>query len=415
MPNRAQLLVVAYDLPPYLQPQAIQIGRLLDRLADAYRLFAVTADDTGSRKDPTLYAGLDRKFAAQIRLPYSATFLPLLLRKIFFPPFRMPDERRYWHRRAFRRVVEQWSQERFDGIVTFSYPLSSNLLGMQLKQRLKAPWTAFFSDPWVDSPYTRYRLMFRAINNALEKRTMTEADQLVFASREMHDAYVRKYPFIRHKASALEHSFEPGSYPGRTERRDGPVVFRYLGTLNRVRTPYALLHAVGDLASRDVLSGKDARFEFYGGTDIPCGMVMKRLIRRYGLQEIVQMKGSVPYRESLAVMQGADVLLVIDADIPGSVFLPSKLIDYVGAGRPVLGITPSDSASARVIRQAGGWVVRPGDSAEFARTLERILAAAGNNTLERHCPPRDLRDSYSIENRAKEAEQVIGRLILKAN
>jgi glycosyltransferase involved in cell wall biosynthesis len=110
-------------------------------------------------------------------------------------------------------------------------------------------------------------------------------------------------------------------------------------------------------------------------------------------------------------MQEADVLMVIDADVPDSVFLPSKLIDYLGAGRPVLGITPPDSGSARVIRKAGGWVVAPADQGAFGRTLQEILSAAKNGALERSCPPKAVRDEYAIENHARQAAAMIDAMI----
>ncbi len=407
MDKPAKLLVVAYDLPPYLQPQSIQVGRLLDRLADRYRMHVVTSDDSGSRKDPSLYAGLRDKFAAEIRIPYAGTLGAMLVRKALFPFYRLPDERRYWHVKAYRRMLEEWGSKRFDAIVTFSYPLSSNLLGMRLKERFSLPWIAFFSDPWVDSPYTRYRLLFRATNSMLEQRTVAAADRLVFSSVEMRDAYVQKYPFARERCSVLEHSFDPGLSPAVQARSGGSIVFRHIGTLNRVRTPSSLLDALGRMAKEGALSENDVRFEFYGGTDVLCGRTMRRLTKQYDLDRIVTLKGSVPYQESLSVMQGADVLLVVDANVPGSVFLPSKLIDYIGAGRPVLGITPKDSASARVIRKAGGWVAPPDDPSAVAAVLSEALRSAKEGTLERHCPERAVRDEYDIANHARTAADII--------
>jgi glycosyltransferase involved in cell wall biosynthesis len=115
---------------------------------------------------------------------------------------------------------------------------------------------------------------------------------------------------------------------------------------------------------------------------------------------MVVRKGSVPYQESLSVMQGADVLVVIDADIPGSVFLPSKLIDYIGAGRPILGITPLDSATARVIKESGGWVVPPKDTEAFARTFLAILDHYRKGTLDRFRPSPQVQEKYAIRKHA---------------
>lgn len=412
--NAADLLVVSYHLPPYLEPQSILVGRLLDHLPASFRLHVVTADDSGALRDSSLYAGLEPKFADQIRIPYAGSLSPMLLRKLMFPVFRVPDDRILWHVKAYRSIIRKWSSSHFDAILTFSYPLSSNLLGLWLKKAYHVPWVAFFSDPWVDSPYTNYRLLLKSINNRLERRTMTGADALVFASREMRSAYVRKYPFIEEKAVVLEHSFDPRQYPEPAADRSGRLTFRYLGTVNRVRTPTAMLTAVGELAGTKGITDRDACFEFYGGADIVAGILMSRLRKRYGLERIVVSKGPVPYRESLAVMQGADVLVVIDADFPGSVFVPSKLMDYIGAGKPVLGITPLDSATARVIRETGGWVVSPKDTKGFVDTFLSILDHYRKGTLERFRPSPQVQERYAIRNHADAVVGLVEETIERA-
>ena len=50
------------------------------------------------------------------------------------------------------------------------------------------------------------------------------------------------------------------------------------------------------------------------------------------------------------------MLLVIDAPADESLFLPSKLIDYLPARKPILGLTPARGASADLIRAL--WIQR---------------------------------------------------------
>jgi hypothetical protein len=71
-------------------------------------------------------------------------------------------------------------------------------------------------------------------------------------------------------------------------------------------------------------------------------------------------------------MKSADGLLVIDAPAETSVFLPSKLIDYVGAGRPVLGITPPGTAST-LITSLGGWVSDPANTVMTEKMLKEYI------------------------------------------
>ena len=60
------------------------------------------------------------------------------------------------------------------------------------------------------------------------------------------------------------------------------------------------------------------------------------------------------------------MLLVIDAPADDSLFLPSKLIDYLPLGKPILGLTPLRGASADLIRRLGYPVVAPDDEAAIA-------------------------------------------------
>jgi hypothetical protein len=82
-----------------------------------------------------------------------------------------------------------------------------------------------------------------------------------------------------------------------------------------------------------------------------------------------------PFLDSLALMRQADYLLLVDAPLKNhneSVFLPSKLIEYLGSGRPVVGVTPLRGASARVLRETGNLVCDVEDVAATQEALEQI-------------------------------------------
>ncbi len=67
--------------------------------------------------------------------------------------------------------------------------------------------------------------------------------------------------------------------------------------------------------------------------------------------------------------------MVIDAPVPAnqkSVFLPSKLVEYVGADRPIIGLTPPGSA-AYLISRLGGWVADPGSADDVTEGLRQFL------------------------------------------
>jgi len=74
-------------------------------------------------------------------------------------------------------------------------------------------------------------------------------------------------------------------------------------------------------------------------------------------------------------MAESDLLLVIDGPDDLSVFLLSKLIEYIGAGIPIFGILPP-GASANLVERLGGIVADPRDIEAVAVALLRALELA---------------------------------------
>src|SRR5699024_5628824 len=76
------------------------------------------------------------------------------------------------------------------------------------------------------------------------------------------------------------------------------------------------------------------------------------------LLDVVHIKKPVDYRTSLAIMQESDWLIHIDANLSGvldeNIFFAAKLADYIGAERPIFGITMFDGAGADVVRDVNG-------------------------------------------------------------
>jgi glycosyltransferase involved in cell wall biosynthesis len=68
-------------------------------------------------------------------------------------------------------------------------------------------------------------------------------------------------------------------------------------------------------------------------------------------------------------MQDADVLLLVEARMKEGIFFPSKLSEYLVAGRPILALSPRPGVVADVLAAGGGVVAPPEDSAAIAAVL----------------------------------------------
>jgi glycosyltransferase involved in cell wall biosynthesis len=411
-----KLLAVSFFYPPFAYPRSVQVARLL-RHTDASTVL-VCADEEGGRRDPTLEPGAEDFLAECLRVPFRVRKWRRQISRVasrFELPLwnRVPDQYRNWKPQAIKSLEDFLRRTRYkpDVLVTFGQPMSDHLIGLELKRRYGWPWAAHFSDPWVDNPFGRFDALTKSFNAALERKVMDTASMLIFTSQETLELIMEKYtPEHRSKARVLPHAFDSGSNTAAALRRlESKITVRHLGELYGRRSPKPLFDALRLIHSSAPESLGDVRFELIGATE-------ESVLRDSGFHHLpeglVVIKPPVSYQESLSLMVASDGLLVIDAPMEKSVFLPSKLIDYIGAGRPILGLT-SPGTSATLIKQLGGLVVATSDSQAVAAILDSFLRLLRQNRLGRDVlwGEPSVRERYEAARIGQAFERIIRELL----
>jgi hypothetical protein len=374
-----RVLAVSFMLPPMLYPQAIQIGRLLggagmELVTVSGRLSCGSAGPAGSEFEGSSHVRHRIELPHQAPLSGMAHRLAMRLVPLYG---RSPDEFVDWSRRSAIAAAD-WLQQNpsaIDVVATFGEPMSDHLVGLELKRRFGLPWLAHFSDPWADNPFRRFQPIANWRNRVLEARVIREADCIVFTSIETLDMVMSKYPEAwKAKARVLPHSFKTADFAEATPvaAADDKILLRYLGNFYGHRTPFPLFEALERLVAQNPEKEQDFRVELVGS--LPKWMRLHRALKRLP-PGLLTLREPVSYRQSLRLMQQSDLLLVIDAPAKTSVFLPSKLVDYIGSGRPILGIVPP-GASQKLIRRLGGSTADPAASMEVDVALTRALGMA---------------------------------------
>jgi len=83
-----------------------------------------------------------------------------------------------------------------------------------------------------------------------------------------------------------------------------------------------------------------------------------------------------PYEQLPDMLASADVLLVVLESNASRYSVPSKVLNYLCAGRPVLALLPPDNAVAHMVQAAeAGLVVAPGDADAASAALNGLLAS----------------------------------------
>jgi colanic acid biosynthesis glycosyl transferase WcaI len=215
--------------------------------------------------------------------------------------------------------------------------------------------------------------MLRRMLRAIERRAYRRADLLTVICEGFREHCVRR-----------------GATPGRTEvipnwldldevrplagaqrlREELGIpgdafVVMYAGTIGLVSGAEVVIEAARLLAGIP-----DVHFAFVGD-----GPLVPRLRARVHSEGLANVSFS-PFqpRERLAEVQSlADVSLVTLRSEHGRTSVPSKVLGYMAAGRPVIASVDSDSETARLVREAGcGEVVPPQDAARLAEAISSL-------------------------------------------
>ncbi len=402
-------LAISFCMPPLLFPRSIQVQRTLAHLPDlGWQPTVICAQpETVRRRQDASLASLYKGSYEQVTIPSPEKSLVLRALFRFFPVLsRLPDKERLWGRRAASVANRLARNQRFEAVLSFSNPVSDHLVGLALKKKTALPWVAHFSDPWVDNPYKKYGRMGGTINRRLERAVVEHADAVIFVCEETRQLVMGKYPpEWRSKAHVISHSFDPALYP-KGGASDGKLTFRYIGRFYGLRTPEPLFRAVARLKAEKPDLVKDCVFELIGASPEE----LDGWSARYNISGEVVVKPEVDYLESLALMKEADVLVLIDAPAEVNVFLPSKLIDYLGAGKSILGITPLEGASARFLRSVGGVVVDPRDVEGIATALANLCEQHAKSALKGAKLSSPVVQSYNVKHTTALLSDILGSL-----
>jgi glycosyltransferase involved in cell wall biosynthesis len=135
-----------------------------------------------------------------------------------------------------------------------------------------------------------------------------------------------------------------------------------------------------------------------------------------GLDALIRFEPRRPKDDASRAAAAADVLLVIDAPSAGvSVFLPSKLIDYLAFRKPILGLTPADGASARLLARLECPVVAPDDPHAIAGALDALMARRQSGNLSVSAAFDAVASEFDIRRTTAQLDDVLVRTFARTS
>jgi glycosyltransferase involved in cell wall biosynthesis len=242
------------------------------------------------------------------------------------------------------------------------------VVALRLSTWLRVPLVVDLRDPWTYGSLWRPRSQRSAqAERAWAARVLGHAARIVFTSPLTLEAMSRRFPDLpRERLLTITNGFEDGSVDPLRETGSDRCLFRYIGVLNERRLPDVLIRAFAAAAVDPEFRAR-ARLEFIG----KAGGHESKTQLAPGCD--VSFRGHVSRAESLRLMAGSDVNLLLQTISEGEDVISGKAFDYLRVGKPIIGIVDPGGGDAWLLRETGAGPVAPWQDMS---AIERELAAA---------------------------------------
>lgn len=341
-----QILLLTYTFPPDNTPAAVRPKQLCDYLpAHGYQPIVVASSFDGAcdelefvRRVPVGGEPLGVVLASKL----AGSFMRLCA------PY---NDRLPWAPFAASAAAQLIRSRKIEAVVSTSPFLVSHLAAFWLKRKFDLPWVADFQDPVIDNPMRDRRWLY-PYDALVEGAIFRAADKLTANTDTVASAWRRRYPRLASKVSVLWNSFDPAEkLPTCVVANRSYRVLSHIGALYGQRHPGQILAALDRLG----LDASEIRVKLVGPIQSSILADHRELMERLRQRGVLEFDGQLVDRKTAMFETAqADYLLLLDINAKNASFqVPSKLLDYVRCGKPILAYTPKGSPVEHILVGSG--------------------------------------------------------------
>ena len=285
-----------------------------------------------------------------------------------------------WLPPAFVRGVAVARRRRVQLIWVTAPHMKNLVLGYVLSRALNRPLVVDLRDPWTyGSLWLPISPLAEKVERSWARRVLGAASLIVFTSPLTQRETEARFPGVRGKCrtitngySADEAAIEPlrGGFAGK-------FLLRHTGALNHRRTPDVLLRALHLAIERQPALRSTLHLELVGDL----GSNEARLFDS-SVAPCISARGHVSRAESLALMRGADVNVLLQTVTAGTDVIAGKAFDYLASERPILAVVDPCGGDAWLLRQFEGAAISScADAHAVANAISSLHARWMTGTL----------------------------------
>ena len=331
---------------------------------------------------------------------------------------------------AKHALLKRWQQERAYGrelarfilaqapdvVLSGNTPLGSQALALQASRRAGARFVYWLQDLYGIGIERALRARIPLAGTHLgrhfirtERRLLRASDGVVAISTDFTDYAVqsgverRRLEVIENWGPVADFKADDNEITWKERHGlEGKFVFLYSGTLGLKHNPELLASVARAFASHPevavVVASEGVGAEW-----------LRAHRRSEGLTNL-QILDFQPYPEVPEMLRAADVLMAILEPAAGEFSVPSKVLTYMCAGRPILGAIPAETLAARTLRRANcGVVVDPSNPGEFVNAARKLWGSADFRQELGDAGRRHAEQRFRIEGIASRFEAVLAK------
>lgn len=233
-------------------------------------------------------------------------------------------------------------------LLSSSVPYSAHLAALAVSRSERVPWIAEFRDPWsgIDDrirPRSRAR---KRIDAALEARVVTAASGVVVTSELTRDAMVATYPALSERIWVVRNGFEPLEASAATPpNRGAPLELIHAGSVRQEISVMPLLHGIDRVAKN---RPGEVRLRIVGPPE-----PWRAAARALGGLDWLELAGLMDPAHAQHEIARASAGVVLVPGEGNRQHVAAKLIDYLGARRPIVAIVSAAGEMAKLARDYG--------------------------------------------------------------
>lgn len=280
------------------------------------------------------------------------------------PYLLIPDDQILWLPGAIRLGREIIRREQIDVIFSTSGPVTNHLVARQLAHEAGCKWVADFRDPWTQNMHNSGIAWRERLEERMEARVMAAADAVTTVTATFAENFRKKHGNRIKRMELIYNGFDQADFADLQPSQAVPEKFHavYAGILYQKRNPRLLLQAIRELIDEGQIDPDDVLLSFAGVFDYPGYSENRDCVERLGLGEQVRVLGNLPHQQALGLMKGADALLLIgDVSADAGAYIPGKLYEYMGIGKPILALNKAGEATEIIQQFRLGQVADPED------------------------------------------------------